>query len=109
MRYSAAAGDSSDLKDNGFALRRVHYGPPRRTELFIIMTVYNKGNGLFTRTMYGVMKNTTYFCKRDRSETWGKDSRKKVVVFLASDGRQKINSLRLASSRPEARIKKALR
>ena len=109
MRYSAAAGDSSDLKDNGSALSRVHYAPPRRTELFITMTVYNKDNSLFKRTMYGVMKNITYFCQRDRSETWGKDSRKKVVVFLASDGRQKINSLRLASSRPEARIKKALR
>jgi chitin synthase len=103
MRYSAAAGDSSDFKDNGFTLRRVHYGPPRRTELFIIMTVYNKGNSLFTRTMYSVMKNIAYFCKRDRSETWGKDSRKKVVVARRS------TRVRLASSRPEARIKMALR
>jgi chitin synthase len=34
--YSAATSGLNDFKDNGFALRQVHYGPPRRTDLFIV-------------------------------------------------------------------------
>jgi len=96
MRYSAATGDPNDFKDGGFTLRQVHYDPPRRTELFIVMTMYNEDDGLFTRTMHGVMKNIAYLCKRDRSKTWGKDGWKKVVVCIVSDGRQKINSRTLS-------------
>ncbi|KAH9992907.1 glycosyltransferase family 2 protein [Russula vinacea] len=96
MRYSAATGDPNDFKDNGFTLRQVHYDPPRRTELFIVMTMYNEDDGLFTRTMHGVMKNIVYLCKRDRSKIWGKDGWKKVVVCIVSDGRQKINSRTLS-------------
>ena len=72
-------------------LRQVHYDSPRRTELFIIMTMYNGDNGLFTRTMHKAMKNIAYLCKRDRSKTWGKDGWKKVVVCNVSECRQKIN------------------
>src|SRR6266702_7414866 len=97
MRYSAATGDPNDFKDNGFTLRQVHYDPPRRTELFIVMTMYNEDDTLFARTMHGVMKNIAYLCKRDRSKTWGKDGWRKVVVCIVSDGRQKINSRTLSS------------
>lgn len=97
MRYSAATGDPNDFKDNGFTLRQVHYDPPRRTELFIVMTMYNEDDTLFARTMHGVMKNIAYLCKRDRSKTWGKDGWKKVVVCIVSDGRQKINSRTLSA------------
>jgi chitin synthase len=97
MRYSAATGDPNDFKDNGFTLRQVHYDPPRRTELFIVMTMYNEDDTLFARTMHGVMKNIAYLCKRDRSKTWGKDGWKKVVICIVSDGRQKINSRTLSA------------
>ncbi|KAI0051502.1 glycosyltransferase family 2 protein [Auriscalpium vulgare] len=96
MRYSAATGDPNEFKDNGFTLRQVHYDPPRRTELFIVMTMYNEDDGLFTRTMHGVMKNIVHLCKRDRSKTWGRDGWKKVVVCIVSDGRQKINARTLS-------------
>ena len=33
---------------------------------------------------------------RDRSKTWGKEGRKKVVVCIVSDGRGKINSRTLS-------------
>ncbi|KAH9012179.1 chitin synthase N-terminal-domain-containing protein [Lactarius pseudohatsudake] len=56
-RYSAATGDPNDFKDNGFALRQVHYDPSRRTELFTLMAMYNEDDTLFARTMHGVMKN----------------------------------------------------
>ena len=96
MRYSAATCDPNDFKEAGFTLRQVHYDPPRKTELFIVMTMYNEDEELFCRTMHGVMKNVAHLCKRDRSKTWGKDGWKKVVVCIVSDGRQKINSRTLS-------------
>ena len=96
MRYSAATCDPNDFKDEGFTLRQVHYDPPRKTELFIVMTMYNEDEELFCRTMHGVMKNVAHLCKRDRSKTWGKEGWKKVVVCIVSDGRQKINSRTLS-------------
>ncbi len=96
MRYSAATCDPNDFKDEGFTLRQVLYDPPRRTELFIVMTMYNEDEELFCRTMHGVMKNIAHLCKRDRSKTWGKEGWKKVVVCIVSDGRQKINSRTLS-------------
>lgn len=96
MRYSAATCDPNDFKDDGFTLRQVHYDPPRRTELFIVLTMYNEGEELFCRTMHGVIKNIAHLCKRDRSKTWGKDGWKKVVVCIVSDGRAKINSRTLS-------------
>ncbi|KZT22847.1 glycosyltransferase family 2 protein [Neolentinus lepideus HHB14362 ss-1] len=96
MRYSAATCDPNDFKDSGFTLRQVHYDPPRRTELFIVMTMYNEDEELFCRTMHGVVKNIAHLCKRDRSKTWGKEGWKKVVVCIVSDGRQKINTRTLS-------------
>ncbi|KAF9465779.1 glycosyltransferase family 2 protein [Collybia nuda] len=96
MRYSAATCDPNDFKESGFTLRQVHYDPPRRTELFIVMTMYNEDEELFCRTMHGVIKNIAHLCKRDRSKTWGKDGWKKVVVCIVSDGRTKINSRTLS-------------
>jgi hypothetical protein len=66
---------------------------PRRTELFIVLTMCNEDEGLFCRTMQGVIKNIAHLCQRDRSKTWGTDAWKKVVV---SDGRQNINARTLA-------------
>ncbi|KAF7351028.1 Chitin synthase [Mycena sanguinolenta] len=86
MRYSAATCDPNDFKDSGFTLRQVHYDPPRRTELFIVMTMYNEDEELFCRTMHGVIKNVAHLCKRDRSKTWGKEGWKKVVVVIAAMG-----------------------
>jgi len=96
MRYSAATCDPNDFKDSGFTLRQVHYDPPRRTELFIVMTMYNEEEDLFCNTMHGVIKNIAHLCKRDRSKTWGKDGWKKVVVCVVSDGRSKINARTLS-------------
>lgn len=97
MRYSAATCDPNDFKHSGFTLRQVLYDPPRRTELFIVLTMYNEDEELFARSMHGVMKNVAHLCKRDRSKTWGKDGWKKVVVCIVSDGRAKINSRTLSA------------
>ncbi|CAH7688620.1 class II chitin synthase [Phakopsora pachyrhizi] len=96
MRYTAATCDPNDFKDERYTLRQVLYEPARRTELFIVMTMYNEDEELFTRTMHGVMKNVQHLCSRDRSKTWGKDGWKKVVVCIVSDGRSKINSRTLS-------------
>ena len=76
MRYSAVTGDLNGFKDYGYALRQVHFDPPRVNRAIhrrFFKTMYYEDEGLFTRTTRGVMKNTTYLCKRDRSRTRDKD------------------------------------
>jgi chitin synthase len=52
--------------------------------------MYNEDDFLFARTVIGVFKNIEYM--RSRNTTmWGKDSWKKIVVCIISDGRAKIN------------------
>ncbi|EJD38050.1 glycosyltransferase family 2 protein [Auricularia subglabra TFB-10046 SS5] len=96
MRYTAATCDPNDFKEEGYTLRQVLYDPPRRTELFIVMTMYNEDEELFCRTMHGVIKNIAHLITRTRSKTWGKDGWKKVVVCVVSDGRLKINARTLS-------------
>ncbi|CCF54212.1 hypothetical protein NDA11_001232 [Ustilago hordei] len=96
MRYTAATCDPDNFKDERYTLRQVLFDPPRRTELFIVLTMYNEDEQLFTRTMHGVMTNIAHLCTRERSKTWGKEGWKKVVVCIVSDGRLKINSRTLA-------------
>ncbi|KAF8932619.1 chitin synthase 2 [Dissophora ornata] len=92
MRYTAATCDPNDFATEKYNLRPLMLDDqPRETELFIVMTMYNEDEVLFTRTMHGVMKNIRHLTTRDRSRTWGPDSWKKVVVCIVSDGRSKIN------------------
>jgi len=51
------------------------------------MAMYDEDDGLLARAIHGVMRSIAYLCKGDRSKTWGKDSWKKVVVCIVSDGR----------------------
>ncbi|KAH9031118.1 chitin synthase [Lactarius pseudohatsudake] len=92
MRYLAVTGYPDNVEDNSSMLRQMHCTPPRWTEQFIVMTMYNENDTLFARTVHGVMKNITYLCKRDRSKTWGKDGWKEVVDCIVKDGRLNINS-----------------
>ena len=38
-----------------------------------------------------VIKNIAHLCNIERSQTWGKDGWKKVVVCIISDGRSKVD------------------
>ncbi|GAA5981861.1 hypothetical protein JCM11641_001922 [Rhodosporidiobolus odoratus] len=96
MRYTAATCDPDHFLDEQYSLRQILYETPRRTELFIVLTMYNEDEVLFCRTMHGVMKNIQHLCERNRSKTWGADGWKKVVVCVVSDGRAKINSRTLS-------------
>jgi chitin synthase len=91
MRYSAATCDPGDFYSERFTLRQRLFAKPRETELFIVVTMYNEDDFLFTRTMSGVFKNIDYMCSRTNSKTWGKEAWKKIVVCIVSDGRAKIN------------------
>jgi len=77
--------------DERYQLRQILYETPRRTELFIVMTMcvsslrppltrrrYNEDEELFTRTMHGVLKNIVHLCSRTKSKTWGSEGWKKV-------------------------------
>jgi chitin synthase len=89
MRYTAATGDPDEFLANRYTLRPAMYG--RQTELFIVLTMYNEDENLFTKTMTSVMKNIAHLCRRNRSRTWGDNGWQKVVVCIVSDGRTKIN------------------
>ncbi|KAL0956300.1 hypothetical protein HGRIS_002457 [Hohenbuehelia grisea] len=89
MRYTAVTCDPDDFHKNGFFLRQNLY--QRKTELFIVITMYNEDEILFCRTMYGVMRNIAHLCSRKNSQTWGPDAWKKVVVCIVADGRKKIH------------------
>ncbi|KAG6002949.1 Chitin synthase, class 3 [Claviceps maximensis] len=91
MRYTAATCDPSNFKRENYALRQVLFGKTRKTELFIVITMYNEDDVLFARTMIGVFKNIEYMCNRPNSKTWGKDAWKNIMVCIVSDGRAKIN------------------
>ncbi|KAK7035501.1 hypothetical protein VNI00_011794 [Paramarasmius palmivorus] len=87
--YTAVTCDPDDFEREGYFLRQVASG--RRTELLIVITMYNEDEILFCRTLYGVMKNVQHLCTRKNSQTWGADAWKKVVVCIVADGRKKVH------------------
>lgn len=91
MRYSAATCDPSEFADEQYTLRQMCYVQPRQTELFICVTVYNEDDILLARTLQGVFNNIRHLCHRDRSDTWGPEAWKKVVVCVVADGRNKLD------------------
>ncbi|WWC96588.1 hypothetical protein V866_003456 [Kwoniella sp. B9012] len=91
MRYTAVTCDPNDFVEDKYTLRQRLYDPPRQTELFIVITMYNEDDVLFCRTMRGIMQNIAHLCTRNKSKTWGQDGWKKVVVCVVADGRLKIN------------------
>ncbi|KAL6449761.1 CHS2 Chitin synthase 2 [Candida maltosa Xu316] len=91
MRYTAVTCGPSNFYRDAYVLRPVHYPIPRQTELMIVITMYNEDDILLGRTLKGVFKNIKYLESKSRSSVWGKDSWKKIVVCIVSDGRTKIN------------------
>lgn len=91
MRYTAVTCGPSNFYKDGYILRPVHYPKPRRTELMVVITMYNEDDILLAKTLKGVFKNIKHLESRSKSAMWGKDSWKKVVVCIVSDGRSKIN------------------
>ncbi|EKM80571.1 hypothetical protein AGABI1DRAFT_70953 [Agaricus bisporus var. burnettii JB137-S8] len=88
-RYMAVTCDPDEFERNGFFLRQNESG--RRTELLIMITMYNEDEVLFCRTLYGVMRNISHLCTRKNSQTWGPNAWEKVVVCIIADGRKKIH------------------
>lgn len=91
MRYQAATCDPRDFSNENFSLRQRYYKRPREIEIMIVITIYNESDVLLARTLKGVFDNIKHLEGRNRSQTWGQDSWKKVVVCIVADGRSKIN------------------
>ncbi|CAG8825897.1 11766_t:CDS:1, partial [Gigaspora rosea] len=89
MRYTAVTCDPDDFIQNKYLLRPHIYG--RKTELMIVMTMYNEDDKLFIKTMSSAIKNVAHLCSREKSKTWGREGWQKVVVVIVSDGRNKVN------------------
>ena len=77
-RYTAVTTDPDAFPTSGLRLRQNVCDPPRQTELFIVITMYNENAELFCRTLYGVMKNIAHLCGRKNSRVWGKDGWQKA-------------------------------
>ncbi|SCV73830.1 BQ2448_6260 [Microbotryum intermedium] len=113
-RYTAVTCAPEDFNKNSYTLRPTLYS--RQTELLIVVTLYNENEILFCRTMHGIMSQLTFavgrrrclgssrshamarraeniaqLCKRKKSNTWGPDGWKKVVVCIVADGRKAIH------------------
>ncbi|QEU58306.1 Chs1 [Kluyveromyces lactis] len=96
MRYQAVTCEPNQFQSNTFNLRQLMYPYPRRTELMIVITMYNEDDILLGKTLKGVMDNIRHFTKRSNSSVWGPDAWKKICVCVVSDGRSKINERSLA-------------
>lgn len=82
MRYTAVTCDPDDFVADRYTLRQRLYNPPRHTELFIVVTMYNEDDVLFARTMYGIMQNIANLCNRGSKSTWSKEGWQKVRAEL---------------------------
>jgi chitin synthase len=91
MRYSAATCDPVKFGDERYTLRQRLFEVPRHVELFIVVTMYNEDEVLLARTLMGVIKNIQHMEASNENKMWGKDSWKKIVVCVVSDGVEKIN------------------
>ncbi|CAG8484061.1 7781_t:CDS:2 [Cetraspora pellucida] len=96
MRYTACTSGPDDFMQKGFSLRQAEIAPPRHTELFIVLTMYNEDKGLLARTFHGVVKNIAHLCSRKKSKVWGDEGWKKIVVCIVADGRENIEQSALA-------------
>ncbi|GAA5942835.1 uncharacterized protein JCM15063_002808 [Sporobolomyces koalae] len=88
-RYTAVTCEPDEFHARNYTLRPTLYN--RQTELFVVVTMYNENEELFCRTLHGIMKNISHLCKRKKSQTWGPDGWKKVVVCIVADGRRAIH------------------
>ncbi|CAG8476249.1 9404_t:CDS:2 [Acaulospora morrowiae] len=96
MRYTACTCKPDDFEKKGYTLRQSEFDPPRSTELFIVLTMFNEKKEDLARTFHGVMKNISHLCSRKHSKVWDKGGWKKVVVCIVSDGRKFIKPCTLA-------------
>ncbi|KAI9249437.1 chitin synthase-domain-containing protein [Phascolomyces articulosus] len=88
MRYTAVTCDPDEVPNKNYEFRQQIFD--RKTELFIVITMYNEDDILFARTLHGVMKNVAFLCHKN-SAMWGPEGWKKVVVSIVADGRKVIN------------------
>lgn len=90
LKYSSVTCDPDEFQDSGFTLRQCHYDPPRRTELFILITMRDEDPEMLCATLQSTFQNIANLCQRSRSRTWGSETWKNVVVCVVSDGRSNI-------------------
>jgi chitin synthase len=91
LRYSAIVGDPDTFQREGYTLRQQENG--QKTELLVIVTMYNEDHELFLKTWGALQRNIQYLCKKN---SWGPHGWQNVVVCIVSDGREKIHPKTLA-------------
>ncbi|CAG8727771.1 36225_t:CDS:2, partial [Gigaspora margarita] len=85
IRYTAITCDPDEFVGKKYSIRQIE--SERKTEIMIVITMYNEHDTLFIKTMTSVIKNVDYICSKwPESESW-----KKIVVLIVADGRNKVN------------------
>ncbi|CAG8524650.1 9001_t:CDS:2 [Gigaspora margarita] len=85
IRYTAITCDPDEFVGKKYSIRQIE--SKRKTEIMIVITMYNEHDTLFIKTMTSVIKNVDYICSKwPESESW-----KKIVVLIVADGRNKVN------------------
>ena len=64
LRYSASTCDHNHFQNSGFTVPQRHNVPPRRTELFIMMTIYIDDEELFCHAVHGIIGHIVYLCRK---------------------------------------------
>jgi hypothetical protein len=95
LTYTAVVGDPNEYEARGYSLRQVQM--ERRTEIFIVVTMYNENEILFLRTWRALCKNIEYICKKKNSKIWDENGWRSIVVCIVADGRSKIQEKTLAA------------
>lgn len=88
MNYTAAVCDPDNYLEHGYTLRTKTYR--RKTEIFVVVTMYNEDEVAFTKTMFAIAKNIKYICKKNKY-IWDEDGWKYITVCVVSDGRKNCN------------------
>ncbi|CAG8760564.1 4196_t:CDS:2, partial [Racocetra fulgida] len=89
IRYTAITCDPDEFVEKKYSIRQNNY--KRDTEIMVVITMYNENDALFIKTISSVIKNVAYICSKKRSEIWGSECLKKIVVLIVSDGCNKVN------------------
>ena len=63
----------------------------RKTEIFIVITLYNEEETLLARSLHAVMLNISYLCSLKCPQTWGPNGWMNVVLCIIADGRLQMN------------------
>jgi hypothetical protein len=91
MRYTAVTCSPDNFIRKNYSLRT--QVSRRKTEILVLVTMYNEDESALTRSLYSIVKNIRYLCSKKhgrKHSQWGAKGWEKVVVCVVADGKKNI-------------------